>query len=76
MENGYHIHFRRDFSLGAAVLSSVALYARQPIIIAYIALGVALGPVRTESGLRYGVGVRCGDTWGIIFPAVSCSASI
>lgn len=30
--------------LGAAVLSSAALYARQPIIIAYIALGVALGP--------------------------------
>lgn len=30
--------------LGAAVLSSLALYARQPIIIAYIALGVALGP--------------------------------
>ena len=30
--------------LGAAALSSVALYARQPIIIAYIGLGVALGP--------------------------------
>ena len=28
----------------ALLLSSVALYARQPIIIAYIALGVALGP--------------------------------
>ncbi len=30
--------------LGAAVLSSIALYLRQPIIIAYMALGVALGP--------------------------------
>ena len=30
--------------LGAAVLSSLALYLRQPIIIAYMALGVALGP--------------------------------
>lgn len=30
--------------LGAAVLASLALYTRQPIIIAYIALGAALGP--------------------------------
>lgn len=30
--------------LGAAVLASFALYTRQPIIIAYIALGAALGP--------------------------------
>ena len=29
---------------GAAVLASVALYTRQPIIIAYIVLGAALGP--------------------------------
>lgn len=30
--------------LGAAVFASVALYTRQPIIIAYIVLGAALGP--------------------------------
>ncbi|EED36471.1 sodium/hydrogen antiporter [Luminiphilus syltensis NOR5-1B] len=30
--------------LGAALLASVALYTRQPIIIAYIALGAILGP--------------------------------
>ena len=30
--------------LGAAAVASLALYTRQPIIIAYIALGVALGP--------------------------------
>ncbi len=30
--------------LGAAVFASVALYTRQPIIIAYIALGALLGP--------------------------------
>ena len=29
---------------GAAVLASVALYTRQPLIIAYIALGAAIGP--------------------------------
>ena len=29
---------------GAAVLASIALYTRQPILVAYIALGVALGP--------------------------------
>ena len=29
---------------GAAVLASLALYARQPMIIAYIALGIAIGP--------------------------------
>jgi Kef-type K+ transport system membrane component KefB len=29
---------------GAAVLASVALYTRQPIILAYIALGAAIGP--------------------------------
>ena len=55
METGITFTFAAIF-LGAAVLSSVALYARQPIIIAYIALGVALG-LRTESGLRYGAGV-------------------
>ena len=43
METGITFTFAAIF-LGAAVLSSVALYARQPIIIAYIALGVALGP--------------------------------
>ena len=43
MESGITFTFAAIF-LGAAVLSSVALYARQPIIIAYIALGVALGP--------------------------------
>ena len=30
--------------LGAAALASAALYTRQPIIIAYIALGALLGP--------------------------------
>ncbi len=29
---------------GAAVLASIALYTRQPLIIAYIALGAAIGP--------------------------------
>ena len=29
---------------GAAVLASVALYTRQPLIIAYIALGALIGP--------------------------------
>jgi len=48
METGITFTFAAIF-LGAAVLSSIALYARQPIIIAYIALGVALGP--------YGLGV-------------------
>lgn len=43
MEPGITFTFAAIF-LGAAILSSVALYARQPIIIAYIALGVALGP--------------------------------
>ncbi len=43
MDGGITFTFAVIF-LGAAVLSSVALYARQPIIIAYIALGVALGP--------------------------------
>ena len=43
MDTGITFTFAAIF-LGAAVLSSVALYARQPIIIAYIALGMALGP--------------------------------
>ncbi|MDG2459590.1 MAG: cation:proton antiporter [Luminiphilus sp.] len=43
METGITFTFAVIF-LGAAVLSSLALYARQPIIIAYIALGMALGP--------------------------------
>ncbi len=43
MDSGITFTFAVIF-LGAAVLSSLALYARQPIIIAYIALGVALGP--------------------------------
>jgi Kef-type K+ transport system membrane component KefB len=43
METGITFTFAAIF-LGAAALSSIALYARQPIIIAYIALGVALGP--------------------------------
>ena len=43
METGITFTFAAIF-LGAAVLSSIALYAKQPIIIAYIALGVALGP--------------------------------
>ena len=43
MDTGITFTFAAIF-LGAAVLSSIALYARQPIIIAYIALGVALGP--------------------------------
>ena len=43
MDSGITFTFAAIF-LGAAVLSSLALYARQPIIIAYIALGVALGP--------------------------------
>ncbi|WP_339068512.1 cation:proton antiporter [Teredinibacter turnerae] len=29
---------------GAAVLASVALYTRQPLLVAYIAIGIALGP--------------------------------
>ena len=29
---------------GAAVLASVALYTRQPLLIAYIALGALIGP--------------------------------
>ncbi len=66
--NGYHIHFRRDFPrcrrvvLGCAVRAP-AHYHRlhRP--------GRGTGPVRTESGLRYGVGVRCG-TRGHYFPAV------
>ena len=29
---------------GAAIFASVALYTRQPLIIAYIALGAAIGP--------------------------------
>ncbi len=43
MDSGITFTFAVIF-LGAAVLSSLALYARQPIIIAYIALGVAMGP--------------------------------
>jgi Kef-type K+ transport system membrane component KefB len=43
MDTGITFTFAAIF-LGAAVLSSLALYARQPIIIAYIALGMALGP--------------------------------
>jgi len=43
METGITFTFAAIF-LGAAILSSVELYARQPIIIAYIALGIALGP--------------------------------
>jgi Kef-type K+ transport system membrane component KefB len=43
METGITFTFAAIF-LGAAILSSAALYARQPIIIAYIALGIALGP--------------------------------
>jgi Kef-type K+ transport system membrane component KefB len=33
--------------VGAAVLASIALYTRQPIVIAYIVLGVVLGPQAT-----------------------------
>lgn len=29
---------------GAAIVASIALYTRQPMIIAYIALGILLGP--------------------------------
>lgn len=29
---------------GAAVLASLALYARQPLLVAYIVLGALLGP--------------------------------
>ena len=32
---------------GAAVVASIALYTRQPMIIAYIALGVLIWPLRT-----------------------------
>ena len=50
METGITFTFAAIF-LGAAMLSSIALYARQPIIIAYIALGVALyGPIREVVG--------------------------
>ena len=54
METGITFTFAAIF-LGAAVLSSIALYAKQPIIIAYIALGVALGP--------YGLGVVSDMDW-------------
>ena len=53
METGITFTFAAIF-LGAAILSSAALYARQPIIIAYIALGIALGPF----GLGLGMAVR------------------
>jgi len=33
---------------GAAVLASVALYTRQPLLIAYVILGAILGPYGTE----------------------------
>ena len=33
---------------GAAVVASLALYTRQPLLVAYIALGVALGPFGLE----------------------------
>jgi Kef-type K+ transport system membrane component KefB len=32
---------------GAAVLASIALYTRQPLLIAYIALGAIIGPYGT-----------------------------
>jgi hypothetical protein len=61
METGITFTFAAIF-LGAAVLSSVALYARQPIIIAYIALGMALGPhgfgVVNDMALVSGAGPR------------------
>ena len=40
-------HLFQSFFLifsGAAVLASIALYTRQPLLVAYIVLGVALGP--------------------------------
>lgn len=43
IEGGITFTFAAIF-LGAAVMASVALYTRQPIIIAYIALGALLGP--------------------------------
>ncbi|WP_045859676.1 cation:proton antiporter domain-containing protein [Teredinibacter purpureus] len=43
MEGGIFSAFFAIFC-GAAVLASVALYTRQPLLVAYIALGVALGP--------------------------------
>lgn len=41
------VHIFDSFFLifcGAAVLASIALYTRQPLLVAYIALGVVLGP--------------------------------
>ena len=34
---------------GAALLATVALYTRQPMIVAYIAIGCILGPFGTQS---------------------------
>ena len=52
------------------MLSSVALYARQPIIIAYIALGMALGPSWLWPCDRHGVGIgrwARGDYFAAVF---------
>ena len=48
MDTGITFTFAAIF-LGAAVLSSVALYARQPIIIAYIASAWRWGPMALAS---------------------------
>ena len=58
METGITFTFAAIF-LGAALLSSIALYAKQPIIIAYIALGMALGALWAGRRVRYGPGLRC-----------------
>ena len=34
---------------GAAVLATLALYTRQPMLVAYIAIGCILGPFGTQS---------------------------
>ena len=45
---------------GAAIFASIALYTRQPLIIAYIALGACIGPyglsMVTDLGLLSGIG--------------------
>ncbi len=47
MDGGITLTFAAIF-LGAALFASLALFSRQPIIIAYIALGMALGPFGLE----------------------------
>lgn len=47
MEGGVFESFFLIFC-GAAVVASVALYTRQPLLVAYIAVGAILGPFGLE----------------------------